>query len=79
MNKENVVASSRKIEDKKDCKALFEKLVLTVADMQELLSCSERHIRGLVAQDKIPHFYAGRLLRFQKRQVLEWLSKGGTK
>ena len=79
MNKNFVVEKTPRVKDKKDRKEFFEKLVLTVTDMMELLSCSERHIRGLVAQDKIPHFYAGRLLRFQKRQVLEWLSKGGTK
>lgn len=55
----------------------FEKLVLTVTDLTELLSCSERHVRGLVAENKIPHFYAGRLLRFHKGKVLEWLLNGG--
>jgi len=79
MNGELRLESGEKIENKNKRKLIFEKLVWTVADVQELISCSERHIRSLVAEDKIPHFYAGRLLRFHKGQVLEWLLKGGTR
>jgi len=53
--------------------------VMTVADLTELIQCSERHVRSLVADDKIPYFYVGRFLRFHKGQVLEWLLKGGTR
>jgi excisionase family DNA binding protein len=58
--------------------ALFEKLVWTVADVCEYLACSERHVRQLVAQKRIPHANVGRLVRFSRDQVVAWFLNGGT-
>jgi len=57
---------------------LFEKLVWTVADVCEYLACSERHVRQLVAENRIPHANVGRLVRFSRDQVVAWLLNGGT-
>lgn len=56
-----------------------EKIVWTVRDVASVLSCSERHIRKLIACEKIPHTKVGRLVRFHRIQILEWISKGGTR
>ena len=56
----------------------FDNLVWTTDQVANFLSCSERHIRELVAKDKIPYFKVGRLVRFHKHRVIEWLQKGGT-
>jgi len=58
---------------------IFEKLVWTVKDVMAVLDCSERHVRELVSSDQIPHAKVGRLVRFYRDRVLEWLYKGGTR
>jgi excisionase family DNA binding protein len=60
-------------------KPVFEKLVWKITDVMEALDCSERHVRDLVAEDRIPFAKAGRLIRFHRDRVLEWLAKGGTR
>lgn len=57
---------------------VFDKLVWTVNDVAKELCCSVRHVRNLVYENKIPHAYAGRLVRFSPFKIAEWLSKGGT-
>jgi excisionase family DNA binding protein len=56
----------------------FDKLVWTVRDVTEFLQCSERHVRQLVAENKIPHARMGRLVRFHKDRVVNWVAQGGT-
>jgi excisionase family DNA binding protein len=58
--------------------ALFEKLVWTVSDVCEYLACSERHVRQLVAENRIPHANVGRLVRFSRDRVVTWFLNGGT-
>lgn len=58
---------------------LFDKLVWKVPDVMSFLDCSERHVRELVAEDRIPFSRSGRLLRFHKDRVVEWFLKGGTR
>ncbi len=59
--------------------AFFDKVVWTTKDVHSALQCSERHIRELVSSDKIPYVKVGRLVRFYRDDVLEWLKKGGTR
>ena len=59
--------------------AFLENLVWTIGDVAKFFSCSERHVRDLVAKDRVPFFKIGRLVRFHKHQVIEWLQKGGTR
>ena len=60
-------------------RAFFDKVVWTIKDVCFALQCSERHIRELVSVDKIPYVKVGRLVRFYRDDVLEWLKKGGTR
>lgn len=49
----------------------------TVANLARLVQCSERHIHRLNDARQIPGpFRVGRLLRFSKSLVDEWLTKG---
>ncbi|MBI4405091.1 MAG: helix-turn-helix domain-containing protein [Deltaproteobacteria bacterium] len=57
----------------------FDKLVWTVTDVAKELGCSVRHVRKLVATDRIPYAKVGSLVRFSPSRVSEWLQKGGTR
>ena len=46
---------------------------LTVLQLAELLAITERHIRRLVAERRIPFTKVGGRLRFNEARVLEWL------
>lgn len=59
--------------------AFFEKEVWTIKDVYSVLQCSERHIRELVSSGKIPYVKVGRLVRFYRTDIFEWLKKGGTR
>ncbi len=49
----------------------------TVAELAGLLQCSERHVHRLHDQKLVPGVIrAGRLLRFHRRLVDEWLAAG---
>lgn len=47
--------------------------LLDVEGVAELLRTSERQVRELVYQRRIPYTKVGRLLRFDRRAVLAWL------
>ncbi|MDB5038388.1 MAG: hypothetical protein JWQ35_1916 [Bacteriovoracaceae bacterium] len=59
--------------------AFFDKEVWTIKDVHSVLQCSERHIRELVSSGKIPYVKVGRLVRFYRTDLFEWLKKGGTR
>lgn len=46
--------------------------MLTLEQICEWLSISERHVRKLVERDAIPYRKVGRLLRFPESEVEEW-------
>lgn len=46
--------------------------MLTLKQICEWLSVTERHIRGLVEDDAIPYRKVGRLLRFSESEIEEW-------
>lgn len=51
-----------------------------VADLAAVLKCSERHVRNMVDADAVPGVIRfGRLLRFHRGLVDEWLLAGGGK
>lgn len=47
--------------------------LVNVIGAAEYLATSERHVRSLVAQRKIPHHHCGRLLRFDLADLDAWL------
>jgi len=46
---------------------------LTVAQLADLLQITERHIRRLVAEDRIPRTKVGGRIRFNHERILGWL------
>ncbi len=50
----------------------------TVADLAALLKCSPRHIHRLTDARRIPGLIrVGRLVRYSRTRVDEWVAKGG--
>jgi excisionase family DNA binding protein len=47
--------------------------LLDIAGVAEHLAVSERHVRRLVAERRIPYVKWGHLLRFDPDEVAEWL------
>jgi excisionase family DNA binding protein len=63
--------------DPSDKRERLEAATYTVADLARLLQCSERHVTRLNENRKIPGVIRfGRLLRFSKVLIDEWLAKG---
>lgn len=58
---------------------VFEKLVWSVEDVARELNISVRMVQKLVAADRIPYAKVGRLVRFSRSRILEWLQKGGNR
>lgn len=50
--------------------------LLDIAGVAEHLAVSERHIRRLVAERRIPYVKWGHLLRFDPDEIAEWLDGG---
>lgn len=56
-------------------RAVFENGTYDVPDISGLLKCSERHVRRMIDAREIPGMIRlGRLVRFHKRIVDEWLT-----
>lgn len=53
--------------------------VLNVQEVAELLQVSPLTIKEWARAEKIPGAKVGRTWRFSKRQILEWIEKGGNK
>lgn len=47
--------------------------LLSIEDVAELLGVGVRHVRRLVAQQRIPYLKWGHLLRFDPLEIQEWL------
>lgn len=58
---------------------LFDKLVMTVEDVAKELNCSVRTVQKLVSRDKIPYAKVGRLVRFSRGRLHDWLKQGGSR
>ncbi len=62
------------ITDPIEKRAALEAGTYDVPDVAAMLKCSERHIRRMIDARKIPGMIrVGRLVRFHKRIVDEWL------
>jgi excisionase family DNA binding protein len=49
--------------------------LLTIAEVAEWLGVSERHIRRLVHERRIPHMKLGHFIRFEWGDVRDWLDR----
>jgi excisionase family DNA binding protein len=58
---------------------VFDKLVWTFEDVAKELNCSVRLVQKLVAEERIPYAKVGRLVRFSRARIHEWLQKGGNR
>ena len=50
--------------------------LLDIAGVAEHLAVSERRVRRLVAEQRIPYIKWGHLLRFDPDEITEWLDAG---
>ena len=50
----------------------------TCREVIHILGICDRSLRKLVADDKIPHYRVGRLIKFPKRRLEAWMDNGGT-
>ena len=58
---------------------VVDKLILTFEDVAKELNCSVRLVEKLVAEERIPYAKVGRLVRFSRARIHEWLQKGGNR
>ena len=52
-------------------------VVSTVPQVAEILDCSERHVRNLIARGDLGHVYLGRLVKVPRHSLLELLGANG--
>ena len=50
--------------------------LIVIATLAERLGDSERHIRRLVAERRIPYLKVGRYVRFDRAEIARWLDDG---
>ena len=50
--------------------------LLDIAGVAEHLAVSERHVRRLVTERRIPYVKWGHLLRFDPDEIADWLDAG---
>jgi excisionase family DNA binding protein len=48
--------------------------LLSIPDLAECLAISERHVRRLVSERRIPYLKIGHLVRFDRAVVDQWLT-----
>lgn len=48
--------------------------LVDIPTLSELLGVSDRHVRRLVFEDRIPYFKVGRFVRFDPVEINEWLT-----
>ncbi len=47
--------------------------LLTIDQLAERLGITERHVRRLVAEKRVPYLKVGRLVRFDPSEIAKWL------
>ncbi len=50
-------------------------VLMTIAQVAQYLGVTERHIRRLVSERRIPHVRWGRLIRFDPRKIDKWIEE----
>ena len=59
--------------DAKGKVALDDLRLLNIGEVATMLGVSVRHVRRLVFEDRIPYLKWGRLVRFDPRDLSDWL------
>ena len=49
--------------------------LLDITELAERLGTSQRHVRRLIADKRIPFFKVGRLIRFDPDEIMKWLDE----
>lgn len=52
------------------------RLLLDIPELAKRLGTSQRHIRRLIADRRIPYVKVGRLVRFDPDEIAAWLDEG---
>ena len=52
---------------------------MTIQEVAEYLSVSQGTVRNWISQKYIPHARRARVVRFHRRRIDEWLSRGACK
>lgn len=52
-----------------------ENQILTIQELSEVLKVKVSHLRALVFKKAIPSFRIGKLVRFEKKEILLWLKE----
>jgi excisionase family DNA binding protein len=52
---------------------------LTADQVAAMMNVRVAHIYALCRADIIPHYYVGRLIRFEEDKVLAWIAQGGAR
>ncbi len=47
--------------------------LMTITGLANHLGNSERHVRRLIAERRIPHLKVGKYIRFDPKEIAEWL------
>jgi excisionase family DNA binding protein len=47
--------------------------LLTIDQLAQRLGITVRHVRRLVAERRVPYYKVGRLVRFDRNEIDEWL------
>lgn len=50
--------------------------LLSISDAADRLGVTERYIRRLVSERRVPFYKVGRLIRFQESDLETWLNAG---
>ena len=54
-----------------------ESLMVSVAEVAEMLGCSKRHVQRLADSGRMPHpVKVGRLTRWKRDSVVAWIDQG---
>ena len=51
---------------------------LTITQLVDMLQITERHVRRLIAEDRIPVTRVGGRIRFNHDRIVEWLDANST-
>ncbi len=49
--------------------------LLTMAELAETLGVTQRHVRRLVAERRVPFLKVGRFIRFDPAKIATWLER----
>ncbi len=76
---EGVKKALEKLRCVKSCQNSQQNEILNLDEASKLTRLAKSTIYGLVSQRKIPFFKRGRVLRFKRSELIEWIESGRKK